>query len=193
MSNVPARFALPLLVFAFVLAGALSFSWWFLLPRLAGVPLHGEMLYGASLTRFYADLHDRVRTLEQERNHLVLPGQDPLSQFLRHLRRSDVTLIPLMDMLFQSAKKVVPENADAVLLASFAYDAEERTLMLTGDVRGVGPRSMTVLAEFIEALQRLPFVEAVEHQRFTREEDPEGAFHSPFTLLLRLRSSSPSP
>lgn len=190
MSHMTARFALPLIVFAAVLTFALSLSRWVFLPRLAGVPLHGEMLYGASLVRFYTDLHDRVRKLEEERNHLVLPGQDSLSQFLHRFRHSDRAFIPLMTVLARSAEQTVPDHPDAVFLESFTYTTEEQTITLTGDVRGVGPRSMTVLAEFIEALKRLPFVEAVEHQRFTREEDAAGAFHSPFTLLLRLRPSS---
>lgn len=189
MPHISARFAFPLFVFAAALSLALSLSWWFLLPRLAGVPLHGELMYGASLVQFYADLNDRVDALEEERNHLVLPGQDPLSQFLHQLRRSDIALVPLIMALARSAAQVVPDHPDAVFLESFAYDAEKHTLTLTGDVRRVGPRSMTVLAEFIEALPRIPIVSAVEHQRFTREEDPEGDFHSPFALLLRLRQS----
>lgn len=187
MSHFVARFAFPLFAFAAVLSLALFLSWWFFLPRLAGVPLHGEMMYGSSLVQFYVDLRDRVDALEDVRNQLVLPGQDPLSQFLRQLRRSDVPLIPLLATLTHGAEKAVPDRPDAVFLASLQYDAERHTLTLTGDVRNVGPRSMTVLAEFIETLRGVPVVEAVEHQRFTREEDPKGGFHSPFTLLLRLR------
>ena len=188
MSHFFARFAFPLFAFAAALSLALFLSWWFFLPRLAGIPLHGKMMYGPSLVQFYADLHDRVDALEDVRNQLVLPGQDPLSQSFRQLRRLDVPLVPLLSVLAHSAEEVVPDRPDAVFLESFRYDAKDHTLTLTGDVRNVGPRSMTVLAEFIEALRSVPTVEAVEHQRFLREEDPKGAFHSPFTLLLRLRS-----
>lgn len=190
MSHRTARFAFSLFAFAAVLFVALFFSWWFLLPRLAGVPLHGKMVYGASLVQFYADLRDRVDVLEDARNHLVLPGQDPLSQFLRQVRRSDIPLIPLFAALERTAKAAVPDHADAVLLESFHYDTKDNTLTVIGDVRYVGPRSMTVLAEFIETLRGVPTVEAIEDQRFTREEDPKGAFHSPFTLVLRLRQPS---
>lgn len=189
MSNVPARLAIPLVVFSAVLSLALSLSWWFFLPRLAGVPLHGELMYGSSLVRFYADLHDQVNALEEVRNQLVLPGQDPLSQFLRQLRRVDVPFAPLLAAVTRSAEQVVPDRPDAVLLEFLQYDAEKNRLVLIGDVRHVGPRSMTVLAEFIETLRGVPGVEAVEHQRFTREEDATIGFHSPFTLLLHLRSS----
>lgn len=187
MSHVAARFAFPLFAFAAVLSLALFLSWWFFLPRLAGVPLHGKMMYGSSLVQFYADLRDQVDSLEDVRNQLVLPGQDPLSQFLRQLRRSDVPLVPLSASLARSAEEVVPDRPDAVFLESFQYDAKDHTLTLSGDVRNIGPRSMTVLAEFIETLRSVATVEAVEHQRFTREEDAKGGFHSPFTLLLRLR------
>lgn len=190
MSHVAARLAFPLFAFAAVLSLALFLSWWFLLPRLAGIPLHGELMYGASLVQFYADLHDRVDALEDVRNQLVLPGQDPLSQFLRQLRRSDVPLVLLSAALARSAEETVPDRSDVVLLESFQYDATEQILTLTGDVRHVGPRSMTVLAEFIETLRSIPAVSAVEHQRFTREEDLKGELHSPFTVLLRLRQSS---
>lgn len=191
MSHVVARFAFPLFAFAAVLFAALFLSWWLFLPRLAGVPLHGEMMYGSSLVQFYADLRDHVDALEEARNRLVLPGQDPLSQFLRQRRRSDVSLVSLSATLTRSAEETVPDHPDAVLLESFQYDVAHHTLTLTGDVRNVGPRSMTVLAEFIEKLRSIPTVEAVEHQRFLREEDPKGMFHSPFTLLLRLRYRPP--
>ncbi|MBI4129435.1 hypothetical protein HY464_01960 [Candidatus Peregrinibacteria bacterium] len=192
MSHVAARFALPLLTFAVALFLALFLSWWFFLPRLAGVPLHGKMMYGSSLVQFYADLRDRTDALEDARNQLVLPGQDSLSQFLHQLRRSDVSLVPLFAILVRSAEKAVPDRPDAVVFENFQYDAINKTLQVTGDVRNVGPRSMTVLAEFIETLRSIPVVGAVEHQRFTREEGPKGEFHSPFTVLLRFRSSSPS-
>lgn len=191
MSHRTARFAFSLFAFAAVLFVALFLSWWFLLPRLAGVPLHGKMVYGASLVQFYADLRDRVDALEDVRNQLVLPGQDPLSQFLRQLRRSDIPLIPLSAVLERMAEVVVPDRADAVFLESFHYDTKDNALTVTGDVRHVGPRSMTVLAEFIETLRSVPTVDAIEDQRFTREEGPKGEFHSPFTLVLRLRQPSP--
>ncbi len=190
MSHVVARLAFPLFAFAAALSLALFLSWWFLLPRLAGVPLHGELMYGTSLVQYYADLRARVDALEDVRNQLVLPGQDPLSQFLRQLRHSDVSLVLLSAALARSAEEAVPDRSDVVLLESFQYDAAEQTLTLMGDVRHVGPRSMTVLAEFIETLRSIPAVSAVEHQRFTREEDLKGEFHSPFTILLRLRQSS---
>lgn len=193
MSSPVARVALPLFAFAAALSCALLLSRLLFLPRLAGVRLHGEMMYGSSLTRFYADLRDRIAAQEEARNHLVLPGRDPLSQFLRQLRRSDASFASLFAAVTRSAEEAVRDRPDAVFLESFQYDAAGRTLTIAGDVRHVGPRSMTVLAEFIETLRRIPSVEAVEHQRFLREEDASGAFHSPFSLLLRLRSSSAIP
>ncbi|OGJ57167.1 hypothetical protein A3H22_03575 [Candidatus Peribacteria bacterium RIFCSPLOWO2_12_FULL_55_15] len=193
MSSPDARIAFPLFAFAAALVCALLLSRLLFLPRLAGVRLHGETMYGSSLTRFYADLRDRVDAQEEARNHLVLPGRDPLSLFLRRLRRSDVSTALLFAAVARGAENAVRDRPDAVFLESFHYDAAGRTLALAGDVRHVGPRSMTVLAEFIETLQRIPFVDAVEHQRFLREEDASGAFHSPFSLLLRLRSSSVLP
>lgn len=188
MSSPVARVAFPLFAFAVVLACALSLSWLLFLPRLAGAQLHGKTLYGSSLTQFYADLRDRISAQEEARNRLVLPGRDSLSQFLRRLRRSSASLASLFAAVTRSAEDTAHDRPDAVFLESFQYDAAGKVLTLTGDVRHVGPRSMTVLAEFVEALRRIPSVEEVEHPRFLREEDEQGEFHSPFSLLLRLRS-----
>lgn len=193
MSSPVARVAFPLFAFAAALACALLLSRLLFLPRLAGVQLHGETMYGSSLTRFYADLRDRIAAQEEARNRLVLPGRDSLSQFLRQLRRSDASIASLFAAVTRSAEEAVHDRPDAVFLESFQYDAAGGTLALAGDVRNSGPRSMTVLAEFIETLRRIPSVEEVEHPRFLREEDANGAFHSPFSLLLRLRSSSAIP
>lgn len=193
MSSPAARVAFPLVAFAAVLACALFLSWLLFLPRLAGVQLHGKTLYGSSLVRFYADLRDRVSVQEEARNRLVLPGRDSLSQFLRRLRNSSVALAPLLAAIERGAEEAARERPDAVFLESFQYDALGGTLTLAGDVRHVGPRSMTVLAEFVEALRRIPSVRVVEHPRFLREEDADGEFHSPFSLLLRLRPATPIP
>jgi hypothetical protein len=71
---------------------------------------------------------------------------------------------------------------DGVVIERLRMDAVTREVRVHGDVRGVGPGSMTVLAEFVDLLRAHPSVHALKAPAFTREDDPGVGFHSPFTL-----------
>ncbi len=59
-------------------------------------------------------------------------------------------------------------------------------LKITGDVRNVGPRSMTVLAQFTEELRSQPFTSEIRHPSFSRVQDKDGNFSSPFNIQIIL-------
>ena len=63
----------------------------------------------------------------------------------------------------------------------------EKIVEISGDVRNVGLRSMTVLAQFVDAVASLPSVASVQRPVFTREKDEDVGFHSPFTFHITLQ------
>ena len=84
-------------------------------------------------------------------------------------------------------KEVVPDHTDAIVLLGYYFSADSNTVEVRGDVRNVGPRSMTVLAKFVEEVRDIAMVLDVASSRFTRLEDDDVGFHSPFVLRIILQ------
>jgi hypothetical protein len=82
------------------------------------------------------------------------------------------------------ARQIVPDQPDAISIDSFEYDGEKKSIRLSGVVGNVGPRSMTVLATFVDSLIDMSIVDTLDRPLFTRSEDPHRGFISPFTLTF---------
>jgi hypothetical protein len=184
-ADILQRVAQPFLLFSAVLTLLLVASSWFLLPRLERVEVTGSVLDVPGLQAQKADLSAQVAVLEETRNRFALAIRDPAYDTLKQRRLSVESFADLQKSL-RDAAAAVNEKEDAVHLSSFAYRPEEKTIRIGGDVRHVDSRSMTVLAEFVDALRRLPFVASVETPPFTRDDGPDGP-HSPFAFTLTLR------
>ena len=78
------------------------------------------------------------------------------------------------------------ENNKAINISSMKFDQEELSLEVEGKVQNVGPRSMTVLAQFIDAVQEAEWVSDISPPKFTREHDDENGFYSPFVFTILL-------
>ncbi|MDO8648483.1 MAG: hypothetical protein Q7R81_01745 [Candidatus Peregrinibacteria bacterium] len=180
------RIAFSFLLFAAVLAALLALSFYLLLPLFTTVEIAGEERGIAELKAYRSSLQSRITKAEEQRTQLVLPIHDEGYAALKRERRTRYPLLTLRSELLQEASKVVAQN-DAVHVSTITYAPAEGSVALTGDVRFVGPRSMTVLAQFVEALNRMPMVASVREPKFTREEDPPLGFHSPFTLTFTLQ------
>ena len=178
------RIALPFFLFAAVLAGVLLLSWFLILPVYTAVDVGGAKHSVESLRAFRADLLSNIETAEADRSQYILPVHDAAYRALRHRREERTSFLSLLDNLFDIASSVYAQP-DAVHLSRVSYHAADRTLDVDGDVRFVGPRSMTVLAEFVEAAKK-HFVAEAALPRFVREEQEGIGPHSPFTFSLSL-------
>lgn len=187
LGDILRQLAMPFFLFAAVLLGLLLLSWVLLLPMLTRVEVDGEARSAVDLQVLKADLLSRVETLESSRDEFVLPLQEVVPPSLVTEKEMQASFPSLRESILQSALRLVPGQRDAVAIQSFRYDARENAIELTGAVRNVGPRSMTVLAQFVEELASLPSVSAIEKPRFVREEDDDGTFFSPFVIRLILR------
>lgn len=179
------RIAEPLLLFSLALCGLLLLSSVLLLPRLTQFAVDGTDATPIDIADHVRGLRAQLIELEQKRDLLVLPELDPDYEDLRERKRSRMNLSDVRAELLQAAAKL--PNADhAVALARFSYDAEMRSVEVTGNVRNVGTRSMTVLASYSDAVAALPFVAEFQRPVYTREGDEQNGFHSPFTFRFLL-------
>lgn len=83
----------------------------------------------------------------------------------------------------QAASRI-GESSDVIALTQLSIKGDQVTV--TGDIRNVGTRSMTVLAAFTEEVAKLTIVTDFKRPPFTREPLPEGGFHSPFTVSFTI-------
>lgn len=186
LSEIFRRSALPFALFTGVLAGLMILSWYVLLPLFTRVNVGGSVLDLSSLLTYRAQLQAELLTAEEARAASLLPIQDPSYEMLKDRKRKTPSLLGIRRELRGIAAGLT-EQPDAVHLSTFKLLADSKTLQMTGDVRFVGPRSMTILAQFIEALEDSPLVASVALPRFVREEDPVTGPHSPFSVHLTLR------
>ncbi len=182
------RIAEPLLLFSLALSGLLLLSSIFLLPRLTRFAVEGTNVSPVDIAAHVRQLRADLSSLESKRNHLVLPELDPAYNMLKEQKRTSMNLSDVRTELLQAAAKL--SNADhAVFLTHFSSETTTHTITVTGDVRNVGTRSMTVLAGYVDAVAALPFVTHLERPAFTREGDEKTGLHSPFMFHFILTTA----
>ncbi len=180
------RVAFFLLCFAASLACALFLSQTFLLPRIAQVDVGGKRMSIADLDGSYRRLLSDVSDQEKARDASIVPLQEPAFDALKEERFAQPSLGALRDEITHEATALVA-TPDAIHLSDVNLDASQMSLVLTGDVRHVGPQCQTILADFVSLLRKLPFVAHVDDPAYQRLTDAAGAPHSPFEISLSLK------
>jgi len=182
------RGSVSLLLFSFVLCGALVCSKVFLLPRYTRVEVDGKFRDVESLRAHHVSLQASILESEQERDVLIFPVHDDLYQSLvkeKHLQPDSVELLKRVQNI---ADQFTNNGTRRVFLNSLEVHGSDRSVVLNGDVRNAGPRSMTLLAQFVEALRALPVVQELSNPQFKRQVNADGSYKSPFTISIILRS-----
>lgn len=179
------RIATPLLLFATALFVLLTLSYTLLLPRFTQFH-RGD---GTAMSpREFADYHKSLAAdltkKEEERVRLVLPVTDATYDELKALKR-DLSLSELREQLMLAAGRVGEETG---VVRIDVLSMEGPVVTVRGEVSNVGPRSMTVLAAYVERVQELPMVTDLDPPAFTREPDGDDGFRSPFTFSFSLKT-----
>lgn len=180
------RSALPLFLFSAVLLALLILSYLSLLPRLTTVELAGSVRDAQGLRAYHASLLEQITEKERQRDALVLPMEGSTYRRLVEVKHAQFPLLVLRSSLEQTVRQLLPDETDVVRIESMRYIPSKKRVELTGDVRNVGSRSMTVLAQLVEELRAQPFVSDIASPRFRRVQDPRIGPHSPFTLRIKL-------
>lgn len=186
LSEILRRAAFPFFLFAAALFGLLLLSWTLLVPELTHIEVGGQKRSVSDLEEYEHDLRAQISALEKDRNGELFADDDTLYVQLLQMKEQRLRLQDIRREVSRIAQGIVPDAKNIVAFSMFTYDADSETAEIRGDVHNVGPRSMTVLAEFVDALRTIPFVTSVESSRFTRVEDGDGNFSSPFIIRLTL-------
>lgn len=182
--------AVPLLLFLSVFFGLLLLSYALLLPRFTSFHTpDGTALSPREMAEYQKTLAANLSAAEDERIRLVMPVQDSGYDALKQKKTTGVFLAELPAEL-RAITARIGEQQDAFFIESLTLNATTGNVMLKGDIRNVGPRSMTVLASFIEELEKMPGLTNFERPPFARTQDADGKFHSAFDLTFTLASAS---
>ena len=185
VSTILSRISSASLLFSAVFVTILLLSWLFLLPRLTQLQWQGQTVSLSAILPYEQSLRAQLVVLEAQRTKLVLPVQDAKYDALK-VRKYCYPLVQDIDAQLRAASAKMGENVAHIASLRFV---QEGTVTLTGEIHNVGPRSMTVLAQFVKELKGVGIVQDVKPPSFTREKGPQG-FYSPFTLTLRIKPSS---
>ena len=187
VGSIIRRVALPFLLFSTVFFGLLLLSYYLLLPRLTQVEVAGKQHNTAQLQSYVTDLQAEVNKLEDARSDFVTPLRDGLYGAIKKDKFSTKGFNDLQEQIIDTAEKVIEEKEEAIHFASFEYFPTKQIFHLSGDVSNVGPRSMTLLAQFVDLLKGMEEVESVDLPRFTREHSEEKGYYSPFDFTLHIQ------
>ncbi len=178
--------SVPFLLFSAVLLGFLSLSATLLLPQLTQVEIAGKEHDAVELKGLVKELDARVQELEMARGEFVTPLRDGLFGDAMSKKYDSRDLLLFQSRLEGVMQQIEIENNKAINISSMKFDQEELSLEVEGKVQNVGPRSMTVLAQFIDAVQEAEWVSDISPPKFTREHDDENGFYSPFVFTILL-------
>lgn len=168
----------PLFLFSLVFLGLLALSWALVLPRYTSLDLNGQLIQASDVPAYAMDLEHQITELEAQRDALTVPLRDPLYIAARAHGRMYVMLEDVENLL----SSVLSDTSYSENVVFQTIDIDRNMVTIVGDVRGVGPSSITVLAEFVDALSASDEVTNVIAPPFTRVDDPVIGIHSPFTM-----------
>ncbi len=185
--DIARRTAFSFFLFSAVLAALLTLSWFLLVPELTRIEIGGTVRGLQELQTYKEDIEGQIVTLEGERGSFLLPVDHDLYERLKDLKDDRLKFQELRREIRKVIFDLVPGRTDVVSLSGFYFDATTNTGELHGQIANVGSRSMTVLAQFAEEIDRIPMVIHIETSRYTRQEGANGEFYSPFTLRITVR------
>lgn len=180
------RVALPFLIFSAVLFGFLTLSWYLILPKLTTIEVAGQQRNTMQLKEYVLDLQANVLEMEDVRSELITPLRSGLYGAAKEFKSDLPSTIALRSQILDIANNLVADKKNVIDLNVFRYNQGKGTLHLDGFVQNVGPRSMTVLAQFVDSIKELEWVKDVNLPRFIRENDSEKGYVSPFVFQINL-------
>lgn len=178
------------LVFAGVFFALLLLSLLLSLPRIVSLGIQGNLLPGQDLHAKREALHEDIASLERARERYILPSGDALHTLLHEQKHAQGSLRDIFRHVEDARARLSGERDDVIVIDRMVFEQEtDAALHLDGRVQHVGPRSMTTLVSFVEALEQIPLFSVREQPHFTRIQEKSGGFFSPFSFVLDTHSS----
>ena len=184
--DIARRTAFSFFLFALVLTALLTLSWYLLVPELTRTEVGGEVRGLSELKEYKSDLEAQISSLEGERGFFLRPVDHDLYDQLKRMKSDRLKFQELRSDIGKAMVNLVPDQPDVVALSGFYYDGQHNTAEISGRIQNVGPRSMTVLAQFVDDLHRIESIISINSSRYTREQDSDNNFYSPFRIRLNL-------
>lgn len=177
----------PFLIFSTVLFSSLGASQAMLLPKLTQVEVSGQERSVFQLESLAADLAVQVEAEEAKRNELFTEKSDKEYGAVMELQNATSNALSIHKEVTSLAKSFDAEGESVVVLTNISVDPLRHILTITGDVRNVGPQSLTVLASFRAELEKLSSISRVQPGTFERLEDSKIGPHSPLSITATLK------
>lgn len=165
----------------------LFLSWSILIPQLTHIEIDGTVRSVQELTAYKADLSQQISSLKEKRSVYLSPVQNDVYSRLKAEKNDRLKFQHIRTEVREATLRLVSGRSDIVAFSSFQFNAAKKTVELRGEIHNVGTRSMTVLAQFIEEIDRIPAIVHIDASRFTREERTKGVFYSPFTIRFTIQ------
>lgn len=182
--QVLTRCATPFFAFSVALMLLLMLSSALIVPRLTRIAVQGMLLAPPDVERYAAHVRDEIGGLQERVDEFVYPTRDPDYLLLRDMRAAALSPHHLRAAINDALARTPDAQGAVNVLHIVLHD--DGSALIEGVVYGVGPRSITVLAGFVDALRDSPLVREVVPSPFQRVDDPVRGPSSPFSIRLFL-------
>ena len=146
---------------------------------------------GDKTVRLY-ELEDEERSLKMQQVHLlearqkILADTDaPVLQQVAKLRSLMLPVGSAMLSIEEVRRSFRVGTSDPIALPGVSFDASSYALVLDGQVRDTGGRSMQILASFVDELRDIPVFDSVSEPEYSSDPLADGGTLSHFTITLR--------
>lgn len=180
---------LPFCLFTLSLTVLLLISWVVVLPQFTRFEVSDRALAPTEIVAYQMTLEGDIRVAERKRDALLMPVHDPAYTALRGERARRPSFDSVRQEL-QARAALIAGPGDVVTFRAVDMDLRTGVVRVEGEVSTIGPRSMTLLARFVEELRDSSLVASLIPPAFVREEGPKGSFRSPFSFEFTLHTSA---
>lgn len=130
-------------------------------------------------------LQNKKAELMEERRKILADSDAPVLHQVERLRSAMSPVGAGMLSVEDVRRSFRSPSADPISLPGVSFDGTANALVLHGEVRDTGGRSMQLLATFVDELRAIPDFDSVSEPEYTSEPLPGGGSLSTFTLTLR--------
>lgn len=130
-------------------------------------------------------LQNKKAELTEERRRILADSDAPVLHQVERLRSEMSPVGSAMLSVEDVRRSFRSPSADPISLPGVFFDGTANALVLDGEIRDTGGRSMQLLATFVDELRAIPDFVSVSEPEYTSEPLPGGGSLSKFTLTLR--------
>ncbi len=181
-----ARLGIPMLVFGCVFLLSMTVMRVLLTPDRFPVRIGEKVVRFRELSDERQALTDKERALLAQQSELEAQTPSPVVAQVLSIMKDRPAIGSALMQIENARANFSLGSVEPVHIFSTSVKASGGTIILIGEARDVGDRSMQILAAFVDALRKAGSFSAVSEPEYVQSRHADGGTFSPFTISLTI-------